>query len=114
MFRVGSAILPLVALVLIAGRSSQAQSAAPVFMDKCAACHSDDGSGSGSMGKALGTPDLRSAEVQKKTDAQLNDSITKGVGKKMPAYKDTLTEEQIKGLVGYIRNLPGRNSICDK
>jgi mono/diheme cytochrome c family protein len=43
--------------------------------------------------------------VQKQTDAQLNDSIANGMGKKMPAYKGKLTDDQIKGLVAYLRDL---------
>ena len=50
-------------------------------------------------------PDLRSDEVQKQTDAQLIDSTANGKGKKMPAYKGKLTDDQIKQLVGYIREL---------
>ena len=57
------------------------------------------------MGKKLGAKDLRSEEVQKKSDAELNDVITNGMGKTMPAYKDKLTTDQIKGLVVYIREL---------
>ena len=34
------------------------------------------------MGKQLGAKDLRSDDVQKQTDAQLNASITNGMGKK--------------------------------
>jgi mono/diheme cytochrome c family protein len=82
-----------------------AQDATSLFKTKCAACHAPDGSGNTPTGKALGVLDLRSDEVQKETDAQLNDSITNGKGKKMPAYKGKLTDDQIKGLVGYIRDL---------
>lgn len=57
------------------------------------------------MGKQLGVTDLRSDDVQKQTDAQLTESITNGKGKKMPAYKGKITDDQIKGLVGYIREL---------
>ncbi|MGB0033906.1 MAG: cytochrome c, partial [Candidatus Acidiferrales bacterium] len=64
-----------------------------------------DGSGSTPTGKAMGSPDLRSAEVQKQTDAQLIDVTTNGKGKKMPAYKGKLTDDQIKQLVAYIREL---------
>ncbi len=49
--------------------------------------------------------DLRADAVQKQTDAQLTDSITNGKGAKMPAYKGKITDDQIKGLVGYIRDL---------
>lgn len=48
--------------------------------------------------------DLRSADVQKQTDAQLSDIITAGKNP-MPAYKDKLTGEEIKSLVGYVREL---------
>ena len=50
-------------------------------------------------------PDLRSEEVQKQTDAQLVDSTANGKGKKMPAYRDKLTGDQIQQLVAYIREL---------
>lgn len=48
--------------------------------------------------------DLHSADVQKQTDAQLTDIVTAGKSP-MPGYKDKLTADQIKGLVGYIREL---------
>jgi hypothetical protein len=41
-------------------------------------CHGQDGSGDTAMGKKLKVRDLRSAEVQSQTDAQLTDIITKG------------------------------------
>ena len=103
--RTGSALLLLAALVLAITAPMQAQDAAALFKSKCAVCHAPDGSGSGAMGKQLGVTDLRADEVQKQTDAQLNDSITNGKGTKMPAYKGKITDDQIKGLVGYIRSL---------
>jgi cytochrome c6 len=105
MVRTGFAALLSAALVLAVSAPTQAQDAAVLYKAKCSACHSDDGSGSSATGKQLGAKDLRSDDVQKQTDAQLNDSITNGMGKKMPAYKGKLTDDQIKGLVGYIRDL---------
>jgi cytochrome c6 len=105
MLRTRFAVLLLLALVLVVAAPSQAQDAAGLYKAKCVVCHSDDGSGSGATGKQLGAKDLRSDDVQKQTDAQLNDSITNGMGKKMPAYKGKLTDDQIKGLVAYIRDL---------
>jgi cytochrome c6 len=105
MVRLGSAVLLLAALGLAVSAPTRAQDAAALYKAKCAVCHSDDGSGSSATGKQLGAKDLRSDDVQKQTDAQLNDSITNGMGKKMPAYKGKLTDDQIKGLVGYIRDL---------
>ena len=93
-------------LVLAFGGSLRAQDAPTLFKTKCAACHGADGTGNTTMGKSLGAKDLGSADVQKQTDAQLTDSITNGMnGGKMPAYKGKLTDDQIKGLVGYIRSL---------
>ena len=43
--------------------------------------------------------------MQKQTDAQIIASIDQRQGKKMPAYKGKLTDDQIKQLVGYIRDL---------
>ena len=100
---VAAVFLFLAALAL--SRPVRAQDAPTLFKTKCAACHDADGSGSGAMAKQLGAPDLRADVVQKKTDAQLTDEITSGVGQKMPAYKGKLTDDQIKGLVGFIRGL---------
>ena len=104
--RTVSAALLLAAPVLIFTLPASAQGdAAALFKTKCAACHAPDGSGNTPTGKSLGTSDMRSQEVQKQTDAQLTDSTTNGKGKKMPAYKGKLTDDQIKQLVGYIREL---------
>ena len=81
-----------------------ADDAASLYKAKCASCHAPDGSGSSPTGKTLKVPDLRSDEVQKKTDAQLIEITAAGKGK-MPAYKDKLTNAQIKDLVAYTRNL---------
>jgi mono/diheme cytochrome c family protein len=91
------------ALVLVAA-PAKADDAAATYKAKCAGCHAADGSGSSPAGKAMGVPDLRGADVQKMTDAQLIDATTNGKGK-MPAYKGKLTDDQIKGLVAYIRTL---------
>lgn len=75
-----------------------------VYKSKCAMCHAADGSGNSPAGKAMKVPDLRSDAVQKLTDAQLTDSLTNGK-KAMPAYKDKLTADEIKGQVAYLRSL---------
>jgi len=77
---------------------------ATVFKSKCAVCHGADGSGDTAVGKTLKLRDLRSADVQKQTDQELTATITNGKDK-MPAYKDKLTADQIKGLVAFIRDL---------
>ena len=92
-------------LLILTPSARAADDPAAVFKAKCAACHAADGSGNSATGKALATPDLRSDEIQKQADAQLIDSITNGKGKKMPAYKGKLTDDEIKQLVGYVREL---------
>jgi mono/diheme cytochrome c family protein len=94
-----AAVLSLLAVPLHA----QGDGAA-LFKTKCAACHGADGSGDTAMGKTLKIRDLRSADVQKQTDAELTEITTNGKGK-MPAYKGKLTDDQIKQLVAAIRDL---------
>ncbi len=86
-------------------RSAEAQSPAEkVYKTKCAMCHANDGSGNTPAGKKLGARDLNSPEVQSESDAQLIEVLKRGKSK-MPAYGKTLKEDEIKGLVAYIREL---------
>jgi cytochrome c6 len=75
-----------------------AQDAAATYKAKCAMCHGPDGKG----GK-MGTRDFASEDVQKMSDAQLTEVITKGKPPKMPAYESKLKDTEIKELVTYIR-----------
>ncbi|HEY1481336.1 MAG TPA: cytochrome c [Candidatus Acidoferrum sp.] len=95
-----------VAIALVAGSSilsspakADVASAEATFKAKCAACHGADGKGK----EMMKTRDLASPDVQKQSDADLTTIITKGKGK-MPAY-GTLTPDQVKDLVTYIRSL---------
>jgi len=98
-------VVPALGILFLLVAPLRAQDAPALYKSKCAACHGPDGTGNVPMGKTLGVTDLTSADVQKQTDAQLTDSIANGKGKKMPAYKGKLTDDQIKGLVGYLREL---------
>jgi mono/diheme cytochrome c family protein len=73
------------------------------FRTKCAMCHGKIGGGS-EVGKSMNVPDLRSAAVQKLPDAELARIISNGKGE-MPSFKNSLSEDQIRGLVTYIRSL---------
>jgi cytochrome c6 len=70
----------------------------------CAQCHGADGSGNTPVGKSLKARDLRSGDVQKQSDDELAAAIADGRGK-MPAYKSSLSAEQVRELVTYIRSL---------
>lgn len=77
---------------------------ASLYKVKCADCHGADGSGNTAVGKSLKLRDLRSADVQKQTDEELAAITANGKGS-MPAYKDELTGDQIRQLVGFMRQL---------
>jgi mono/diheme cytochrome c family protein len=94
----------LVALALPSGVRAEGDTA-KVYKTNCVLCHSADGSGDSSSGKALKAKDLRSPEVQGKTDEELAEFIGKGKGK-MPAFGQKLSADAIKSLVAYIRELP--------
>src|SRR5690242_16007265 len=80
---------------------ADAAAAEATYKAKCAMCHGPDGKGETSTGKMMKAGDFASEAVQKMSDADLADAISKGKGK-MPAYK-TLTPDQVKDLVSYVR-----------
>ncbi|MFY9611530.1 MAG: cytochrome c [Blastocatellia bacterium] len=105
-----AALLPVLVILLGFQTKSQAVSS-PVFVDaaatykaKCATCHGADGSGQTPAGKGLKCRDLRSAEVQGQSDAQLLAIVTKGKSK-MPGFEKTLGADTCKALVAYVRSL---------
>src|SRR3712207_2365124 len=70
------------------------------FTRSCAVCHGADGGG-----KPLGAvraPSLKREEAMNLTDEQMFDRIYNGTGN-MPSFKNSLTEEQVKALVRFIR-----------
>jgi len=69
-------------------------------------CHGQDGAGS-DVGKSMNVPDLRSQAVQKQPDAELAQVISNGKAG-MPPFKSSLSEDQIHGLVTYIRSLAAK------
>lgn len=92
-------------LLCLAGMPLRAQDTGEaLFKAKCAMCHGPDGDGKTKMGEMLKVVDLRSPEVQKQSDAELAQAITKGRNK-MPAYEGKLTKDQITKLVAYVREI---------
>lgn len=98
-----TAVLVMMVMALLPS-SALAGGGEDLFKAKCVMCHGADGSGNTAMGKKFNIRDLRSADVQKQTDAQLETIITKGKDK-MPSYEGKLTKEQIQELVQYVRGL---------
>jgi len=74
-----------------------------IYSQYCSACHQPDGKGLNSMLAA----DLTKPERLNKSNEELLDSISKGVQGKigfMPGWGGTLTEQQMKDVVQYIRD----------
>jgi mono/diheme cytochrome c family protein len=72
------------------------------FAANCVKCHGPDGSGQTLEGKKLGGFDFTdSAKTAKESDSELVKTIRKGLffGKKMPSFKEQLTEDDMQLLV---------------
>ncbi len=81
-------------------------SAKKVYMDNCAKCHKEDGTGGKVVidGETLKADNLTSENIKKDDDAEIIEHITEGIPDEgMPAFKDRLSDEQIKSVVKYIR-----------
>jgi mono/diheme cytochrome c family protein len=96
----------LIAAALLAcvtfATTAHAQDAADLYKTKCAACHGASGSVT-PTGARMGASDFDSPAVAKESDQALFDIIKNGQ-KMMPMYR-SLTDDQIKDLVKYIRSL---------
>jgi mono/diheme cytochrome c family protein len=101
MKRTTLAAVVLTGMCLLSAPAKADNTAEATYKAKCAMCHGPDGKGETSTGKTMKAKDFASEEVQKMSDEELTEAISKGKGK-MPAYK-TLTADQVKGLVAYIR-----------
>lgn len=85
--------------VLCAGEPS----GSAIFKEHCTTCHGDDGKGN----SAVGTPDFTTAKTQNSlTDQDIITTITDGrMGTIMPAWKGTLSSEEIAAVASYVRSL---------
>jgi len=92
----------LLILIMMLTPAAFATDGAAIYKTKCATCHGVDGRGQTPMGKKMGLRDLGSPDVQKQTDKELYDWTAVGRGK-MPAYKDKLSDAEIKALVTHMR-----------
>lgn len=76
-----------------------------IYQEYCVGCHKPNGVGGDGLfqGKKVKVPNYRSEGAMKASDEKLADYITNGEDGEMPAFKDKLTPEQIKGMVNFIR-----------
>lgn len=113
----GACLALLVVFLLGVGLPDAAQAGIPqegqkIFKQKCAKCHGEDGSGNTVIGKALGAADLRSADVQKKSDTDFYTQIDKGKAN-MPPFGSGLDKTQINALIAYVREF-GKKQVAQK
>ena len=109
-FALALAVVIVLAILGVASRAGAKPAAdddaAQTYKSNCVVCHGADGTGS-ATGKALKAPDLHSEAVQKLTVAEMVAQISDGKNN-MPPFKNTLTPDQIKAVVGYVRSTFGK------
>jgi mono/diheme cytochrome c family protein len=80
-----------------------AQSAgADIYKSKCQMCHGASGMADSPAGKAMKVKPITDPEVKKSTEAQMIAATKNGMGK-MQAFKDKLSDAQIKDAVEHFR-----------
>ena len=90
----------------LAGNTSVLKDAKILYVNTCSPCHGKNGKGDGPAAASLNPKpaDHTSAAVQSETDGSLFWKIGDG-HTPMPAYKNSLTDNQRWELVNYIRSL---------
>jgi cytochrome c553 len=73
---------------------------ASLFRQNCAVCHGQEANGKEIDGKII--PSLRYGEAEKKTEEEIYLQIKEGK-LPMPAFKNQLTDEEIRRMVKFIR-----------
>jgi mono/diheme cytochrome c family protein len=92
-------MLALAAAMILAGEAT--------FKAKCQGCHGSTGTPTPGMVKMMGVKPLSDPDVKKLTADQMLASVKNGKNK-MPAFKDKLTDEQIKEAITYYRGLAAK------
>lgn len=105
------ALIPAIAVLagaivrLVPAQAADAAAGAQVYATKCRTCHGKDGESNPAMAKALKVEikPLSSADVQKKSDADLKKNITDGTGK-MKGIAG-LSAADLDNLVAHMRSM---------
>ena len=97
------------AMVLAAGGTLKAADAKANWTKHCAKCHGEDGKGQTRMGRQKGAKDYTDAKVQEqlkddKAVKVIKEGLTENGTKKMDAYAEKLSDDEIKALITHIRS----------
>jgi mono/diheme cytochrome c family protein len=97
--------LTTVLLAATAGLAADAKAGQVAYDKSCKSCHGSDGTPNAAIAKMLKVDikDLKSAEVQGMSDADLKKVITEGMGKMKPVK--TVSGSDADNVVAYIRSL---------
>ena len=105
------AIVSITLSLLITSTVSLRAADAKANWDKhCAQCHGKSGAADTKMGKQLNARDLTDPKVQasfsdSKAAQSIKDGVKDGGKTTMKAFAGTLTDDEIKALVAYVRTL---------
>ena len=102
-------IIVSVAFLVASAVTVRAADAKELWEKNCTKCHGPDGKGQTVMGKKLNLKDYSDAKVQDglKDEAitkAIKDGVKDGEKSKMKAFGDTLSDDEIKALVKYVRD----------
>ncbi len=96
------------ALAVVGAVTVRAAEAKENWEKNCAKCHGPDGKGKTKMGEKLGIKDYSDPKVQDAIKDEdmvkaIKEGIKEGDKTKMKAFGDTLSDDEIKALVKYVR-----------
>jgi cytochrome c553 len=109
-YRVMKKLMLVSVALLIAGVVSvRAADAKENWEKNCKKCHGADGKGKTTMGEKLKIKDYTNAKVQEdmkdeKMIKAIKDGVKDGETPKMKAFGETLSDDEIKALVKYVRD----------
>ena len=97
-----------IAIMAVSALSARAADAKANYEKDCAKCHGADGKGETKMGKKMGAKDYTDAKVQDEMkDEAACKAIKEGLkdkdGKKLMGPAEGMSDDEIKGLVAYMR-----------
>ncbi len=97
----------------VQSKSSELRASMPIdiYAENCIICHKDSGKGGKVTieGETINADDLTALKIKNMTDEKLIGYVTNGVPDEgMPAFKDKLSESEIKSVVGHVRALQAK------
>jgi cytochrome c6 len=98
----------IITTLTLSGAAALAEDAKAIYQRECVMCHGADGKGETKMGRRTGAKDYTDPKVQDEvTDEAAFKSIKDGLkdknGKTLMGPIDGATDDDIKGLVAYLR-----------